>query len=72
MKDKINLLNENIKDYIPNIDLGQSYDQRYIDTDIHYERLEKLANFFGRKNGTSAPNFWEIFAISLSSVETTT
>jgi AraC family 4-hydroxyphenylacetate 3-monooxygenase operon regulatory protein len=48
MKDKINLLNENIKDYIPNIDLGQSYDQRYIDTDIHYERLEKLANFFGR------------------------
>ena len=48
MKDKIELSNVPIDDCIPNIDLGQSYDQRYIDTDIHYESLEKLANFFGR------------------------
>lgn len=48
MKDEIQFLNENISDYIPNINLGQSYDQRYINTDIHYESLEKLANFFGR------------------------
>ena len=48
MKDKIQLSNVHSDDYIPNIDLGQSYDQRYIDTDIHYESLEKLANFFGR------------------------
>ena len=48
MKNKIQLSNVHNDDYIPNIDLGQSYDQRYIDTDIHYESLEKLANFFGR------------------------
>lgn len=48
MKNKIQLSNEHTDDYIPNIDLGQSYDQRYIDTDIHYESHEKLANFFGR------------------------
>jgi AraC family 4-hydroxyphenylacetate 3-monooxygenase operon regulatory protein len=48
MKDKIQLSTIHTDDYIPNIDLGQSYDQRYIDTDIHYESLEKLANFFGR------------------------
>lgn len=48
MKDKSQLSSICTDDYIPNIDLGQSYDQRYIDTDIHYESLEKLANFFGR------------------------
>ncbi|MFT6898027.1 MAG: AraC family 4-hydroxyphenylacetate 3-monooxygenase operon regulatory protein, partial [Paraglaciecola sp.] len=48
MKNKTQLSNEHTDDYIPNIDLGQSYDQHYIDTDIHYESLEKLANFFGR------------------------
>jgi AraC family 4-hydroxyphenylacetate 3-monooxygenase operon regulatory protein len=48
MKNKTQLSNEHTDDYIPNIDLRQSYDQRYIDTDIHYESLEKLANFFGR------------------------
>ena len=48
MKSKIQLSNVQTDDYIPNIDLGQSYDQRYIDTDIHYESLEKLADFFGR------------------------
>ena len=48
MKCKAQQPNIHADDYIPNIDLGQSYDQRYIDTDIHYESLEKLANFFGR------------------------
>jgi AraC family 4-hydroxyphenylacetate 3-monooxygenase operon regulatory protein len=48
MKDKIELSKVQFDDNIPNIDLGKSYDQRYIDTDIHYESLEKLANFFGR------------------------
>lgn len=33
---------------IPNIDIGHAYDQHYIDEEIHYERLEKLADFFGR------------------------
>lgn len=33
---------------IPNINIGQVYDQRYLDADIHYESLGKLANFFGR------------------------
>jgi len=33
---------------IPNIDIGKAYDQRYVDSDIHYEHLEKLADFFGR------------------------
>ena len=33
---------------------------------------ESVANFFGRTKGTSAPNFFDIFAISLFSVETIT
>ncbi|WP_299183290.1 4-hydroxyphenylacetate catabolism regulatory protein HpaA [uncultured Neptuniibacter sp.] len=33
---------------IPNIDIGHAYDQHYIDAEIHYEHLEKLADFFGR------------------------
>ncbi|KIP98418.1 MULTISPECIES: 4-hydroxyphenylacetate catabolism regulatory protein HpaA [Pseudomonas] len=33
---------------IPNIDIGQVYDQRYADSDVHYEALGKLADFFGR------------------------
>lgn len=33
---------------IPNIDIGKAYDQHYIDAEIHYEHLEKLADFFGR------------------------
>lgn len=48
MKHKIKLSYKSTDDYIPNIDLGKAYDQRYIDTDIHYETLEKLASFFGR------------------------
>ncbi|MET4692671.1 4-hydroxyphenylacetate catabolism regulatory protein HpaA [Endozoicomonas lisbonensis] len=33
---------------IPNINIGQAYDQRYENADIHYERHEKMALFFGR------------------------
>lgn len=33
---------------IPNIDIGKAYDQHYVDAEIHYEQLEKLADFFGR------------------------
>jgi AraC family 4-hydroxyphenylacetate 3-monooxygenase operon regulatory protein len=33
---------------IPNINIGQVYDQRYCDADIHYDRLSNLAGFFGR------------------------
>lgn len=33
---------------IPNINIGQDYDNRYKDADIHYEALGNLAKFFGR------------------------
>lgn len=33
---------------IPNIDIGQVYDQRYADSEVHYEALGNLADFFGR------------------------
>jgi len=33
---------------IPNINIGQVYDQRYANADLHYEALGKLAGFFGR------------------------
>jgi AraC family 4-hydroxyphenylacetate 3-monooxygenase operon regulatory protein len=33
---------------IPNIDIGQVYDLRYADSEVHYEELGKLADFFGR------------------------
>ncbi|WP_375741361.1 4-hydroxyphenylacetate catabolism regulatory protein HpaA [Pseudomonas boanensis] len=33
---------------IPNINIGQVYDQRYADAEVHYEALGKLADFFGR------------------------
>lgn len=33
---------------IPNINIGQVYDQRYSDSEIHYDRLSNLAGFFGR------------------------
>ncbi|WP_343682685.1 4-hydroxyphenylacetate catabolism regulatory protein HpaA [Acinetobacter baylyi] len=32
---------------IPNLNIGQVYDQRYAESEIHYEALGKLANFFG-------------------------
>ena len=35
-------------DSIPNIDIGAAYDQHYTESDLHYEYLEKLADFFGR------------------------
>ena len=34
--------------YIPNIDVGKVYDQRYEGLDIHCEVFSKLADFFGR------------------------
>lgn len=40
--------NTTVVNKIPNIDIGKSYDNRYINTDIHYERVANLANFFGR------------------------
>lgn len=33
---------------IPNIDIGQIYDLRYADAEVHYEELDRLAAFFGR------------------------
>ncbi|WP_460069200.1 4-hydroxyphenylacetate catabolism regulatory protein HpaA [Pseudomonas sp. H2_E05] len=33
---------------IPNINIGQVYDQRYRDAQVHYDRLANLAGFFGR------------------------
>lgn len=33
---------------LPNINIGQVYDSRYSQADIHYDRLENLAGFFGR------------------------
>jgi len=33
---------------IPNLDLGQVYDQRYADADFHYDGHDRLSEFFGR------------------------
>lgn len=33
--------------YIPNIKLGEVYDQRYMNSEIHYDAQGKLADFFG-------------------------
>ncbi|WP_160174128.1 4-hydroxyphenylacetate catabolism regulatory protein HpaA [Endozoicomonas montiporae] len=41
------IIDKNIQ-CIPNINIGQAYDQRYAHEDIHYERYEKMALFFGR------------------------
>ncbi|WP_116366216.1 4-hydroxyphenylacetate catabolism regulatory protein HpaA [Parahaliea mediterranea] len=35
-------------EWIPNINLGEDYDQRYTDAIIHYDALDNLAGFFGR------------------------
>ena len=35
-------------DWIPNINIGEDYDRRYIDAPIHYDALDNLAVFFGR------------------------
>lgn len=34
--------------WIPNINIGEDYDRRYIDAPIHYESIDNLAVFFGR------------------------
>ena len=36
------------KEWIPNINLGQDYDSEYRDAPIHFDKLGKLADFFGR------------------------
>ncbi|WP_158541157.1 helix-turn-helix domain-containing protein [Marinomonas piezotolerans] len=36
------------KEWIPNINLGQDYDEAYKDATIHFDKLGKLADFFGR------------------------
>ncbi|WP_417506939.1 helix-turn-helix domain-containing protein [Marinomonas gallaica] len=36
------------KEWIPNIDLGQDYDSKYKDETVHFDKLGKLADFFGR------------------------
>lgn len=33
---------------IPNINIGQVYDQRYANSQVHYDKLSNLAGFFGR------------------------
>ncbi|TFH79899.1 4-hydroxyphenylacetate catabolism regulatory protein HpaA [Pseudomonas kribbensis] len=33
---------------IPNINIGKVYDQRYSDSEVHYDSLGNLAGFFGR------------------------
>lgn len=38
----------NDRNLIPNINIGQVYDQRYSDSEVHYDRLGNLAEFFGR------------------------
>lgn len=35
-------------EWIPNINLGEDYDRRYVDSPIHYDALGNLAEFFGR------------------------
>lgn len=36
------------KEWIPNLNLGQDYDQTYADATVHFDKLGKLADFFGR------------------------
>lgn len=35
-------------DPIPNITIGQEYDQRYADATVHYDALGRMADFYGR------------------------
>jgi AraC family transcriptional regulator, 4-hydroxyphenylacetate 3-monooxygenase operon regulatory protein len=35
-------------EWIPNINMGEDYDQKYVDAPIHYDALDNLASFFGR------------------------
>ncbi|GHC23228.1 transcriptional regulator [Kushneria pakistanensis] len=34
--------------FIPNITIGQEYDQRYADAPVHHDSLAHMANFYGR------------------------
>jgi AraC family 4-hydroxyphenylacetate 3-monooxygenase operon regulatory protein len=36
------------KEWIPNLQIGQDYDNKYRDADIHFDRLGTMADFFGR------------------------
>lgn len=36
------------REWIPNINMGEDYDRRYVDSLLHYDALENLADFFGR------------------------
>lgn len=36
------------KEPIPNINIGQVYDKRYADAEVHYDALGPMADFFGR------------------------
>jgi AraC family 4-hydroxyphenylacetate 3-monooxygenase operon regulatory protein len=36
-------------EWIPNINIGEDYDRKYTDAPIHYDALDNLASFFGRK-----------------------
>lgn len=36
------------KEWIPNINIGQDYDSSYKDAPVHFDKLGKLADFFGR------------------------
>ncbi|MGG2396614.1 4-hydroxyphenylacetate catabolism regulatory protein HpaA [Pseudomonas sp. SH1-B] len=54
---------------IPNIDIGQVYDQRYADAEVHYEALGKLADFFGRNMPAHRHDrFFQVHYISSGSV----
>ncbi|MBJ7539609.1 4-hydroxyphenylacetate catabolism regulatory protein HpaA [Marinomonas transparens] len=37
-----------IKEWIPNLQIGQDYDSKYRDADIHFDQLGAMADFFGR------------------------
>ncbi len=45
---KANDNRDTAENWIPNIVLGQDYDQRYLDATIHYDAMTNLAEFFGR------------------------
>lgn len=54
---------------IPNINIGQAYDQHYADSEIHYERFEKLADFFGRNMPVHHHDrFYQIHVITRGSI----
>ncbi len=38
---------DDAKNWIPNIIMGKDYDSQYLDSPIHYDRLDNMAQFFG-------------------------